>query len=154
MNKNFTRREFLRVGSFLGVSGLFGLESCDQLFQPEPTQPQLTFRQLESSCASDEEMVQLQGDFGQIKFVGLMNTPTPCYHLHAELRTMRCGPTSRCPNTYEIAITAIAQDVNCIQCVGAIPYEGEIRGLAPGMYTIVVAHDDRRIASEQVHVGQ
>ncbi len=154
MNKNFTRREFLRVSSFLGVSGLFGLESCDQLFQPAATQPQLAFRQLESSCASADEMVQLQGDFGRIEFVGLMNTPTPCYNLHAELRAMRCGPTSRCPNTYEIAITAIVQDVNCIECVGTVPYEGEIRGLAPGMYTIVVAHDDRRMASEQVHVGR
>lgn len=154
MSKIFTRRELLRVGSFLGMSGLFGLESCDQLFQPEPGQPQFTFRPLESSCASTDEMVQLQGGLGRIEFVGLMTTPTPCYNLRAELRTMPCGPTSRCPNTYEIAITAIAQEISCIQCVGAIPYEGEIRGLAPGMYTIVVAHDDRRIASEQVHVGQ
>ncbi|OGF54019.1 MAG: hypothetical protein A2Z21_01075 [Candidatus Fraserbacteria bacterium RBG_16_55_9] len=152
MNMILTRRHFLRAGSFLGLAGFFALESCERIFEPSPIQPQLTFQELESGCASSEETAQLQGASGQIKLSGMMHTPTPCYHLQADLVTLRCG-SSRCVNTYQIAITAKAQDGACIECVGSIHYRGEIRGLAPGDYTIGVTHDGRRIASELVHVS-
>jgi hypothetical protein len=80
-------------------------------------------------------------------------TPNPCYELKAELLVLRCDAQVRCPNAYEVAIRAEAQAGYCIECVGEISYKGEIRGLAPGSYTITVTYDGRRIAEEQVQVG-
>ena len=65
---------------------------------------------------------------------------------------MRCAQAQgRCPNTYEVAITAKAQEGYCILCIGGISYRGEIR-LEPGLYTIVITHDGRSVASAQLQV--
>lgn len=150
MQGSFTRRQFLKAGGLLGLGTVLGVQSCESLFGPKL--PRLTFQQLDSSCATEEETVLLEGGPGRISFSGLMQTPTPCYDLQAELITMRCEPTERCPNTYEIAITAKAQDVICVECIGSVNYRGEIRSLRPGLYTIAVTHDGHPIAEEQVQV--
>jgi len=63
---------------------------------------------------------------------------------------MRCDPTARCPNTYEIAITSKAREGYCIQCLGSVPYRGELCNLSPGTYTLSVSHDGRLVIVEQV----
>ncbi len=149
MGEELTRRQFLKAGSLLGIGTFLGLQSCEDLFKPGP---HLLFEQLESSCASDGETAQLQGGKGKLSFSGAVETPNPCHDLQAELVTMRCGPTERCPNTHEVAITSKPQGGSCIECLGSVPYQGEIRGLEAGLYAITITHDGRPIAEAQVQV--
>lgn len=154
--EKFTRRELLRAGGLLGVGaflGLWGLQSCEALWNPGPSLPLLSFEQLGGSCAAaEEEEATLQGGKGKITFSGAVRTPTPCFDLEAELLTMRCGPTERCPNTYEIAITSKAREGYCIECLGRVSYRGELRRLTPGTYNIRISHDGRPVITEQVEV--
>lgn len=155
MMGKLTRRELLRASGLLGIGaflGLLGLQSCEDLWNPGPSLPLLSFEQLGGSCATAEEGAILQGGKGKITFSGAIATPTPCHELKAELITMRCGPTERCPNTYEIAITSKAQEGYCIECLGSISYRGELRNLSPGTYAIGITHDGRQIVVEQVQV--
>ncbi len=152
MEAKLTRREFLKAGGLLSLGTLLSLESCEDLWHPGPSQPMLIFEQLGSNCASVEEEARLQGEKGKITFEGQVATPTPCYDLAAELITMRCGPTERCLNTYEIAITSTAQEGHCIECLGSVFYRGELRHLAPGIYTIGISHDGRRVVTAQIEV--
>lgn len=153
--EKLTRRELLKVSGFLGLGtflGLLGLQSCEALWNPGPSLPLLSFEQLGSSCTAAEEQASLQGGKGRITFSGAAATPTPCFSLEAELIVMRCGPTERCPNTYEIAITSRAQEGHCIQCLGSVSYRGELRRLTPGTYHIRISHDGRPVITEQVEV--
>jgi len=143
------RREFLRRSTLLSLGALFGLPSCETFFQPSPY---LVFQQLDSGCASAEEGASLQGGQGKVTLSGVIVTPTPCYDLQAELLSLRCGPAERCLKSYEVAITAKAQEGSCIECIGSIFYQGEIRGLAAGSYTIIITHDGRPIVERRVQV--
>jgi len=152
MVEKLTRRELLKVGGLLGLGAFLGLQSCEDLWNPGPSQPLLSFEQLGSSCAATEEWAELKGEKGKITFSGAVSTSNPCFDLEAELVVMRCGPTERCPNTYEIAITSKAQEGYCIECLGSVSYRGELRRLAPGTYNIRISHDGRPIITEQVEV--
>lgn len=150
MAKNLTRRQFLKTSGLLGLGAFLGLRSCEDLFKPGPY---LVFEQLDSGCASAEEGAVIQGGEGKIALSGTMGTPNPCYSLQAELMTMRCEPGARCSNTYEVAIASEPQEGYCIECLGSVSYRGEIHGLKPGLYSIMVTHDGRPIAAAQVEVG-
>ncbi|MCR4404413.1 MAG: twin-arginine translocation signal domain-containing protein [Candidatus Acetothermia bacterium] len=150
--EKLTRRQFLKASGLLGLGAVLGLQSCDALWNPGPSEPLLSFAQLGSSCASVAEGAELQGGRGRITFSGAVSTPTPCYDLTAELITMRCGPGERCVNTYEIAITSKAQEGYCIECLGSVSYRGELRRLNPGVYNIGITHDGRLITAAQVQV--
>ncbi|MGQ9602479.1 MAG: hypothetical protein ACUVUT_07420 [Candidatus Bipolaricaulia bacterium] len=154
MEARLTRRQFLKTSGLLSLGVLLSLQSCESLWNPnpEPSQPVLIFEQLSSGCASEEEEATLQGGKGKITFEGQVATPTPCYDLAAELVVMRCGPTERCPNTYEIAITSKAQEGYCIECLGRASYRGELRHLAPGTYHIGITHDGRHVVVAQLEV--
>ncbi|GEM_PF-1304455 len=154
--KHLTRREFLRAGGLLGLGAFFGLRGCE-LFTALEGEPRLLFRQLEAGCAAAKEEAMLAAGRGKITFSGVMITPNPCYELHAELRAMRCASpgsssSARCPNTFEVAITAEAEEGYCIECIGSISYQGEIRPLKPGLYTIRITHGGRPVASAQLQV--
>lgn len=144
-----TRREFLRSSGLLGLGALFGLPSCETLLH---TSPYLIFRQLDSGCASVEEGASLRGGQGRITLSGVIVTPTPCYKLSAKLLPLRCSPEGRCLRSYEVAIMAEAQEGYCIECIGSIFYQGEIRGLAAGSYAIAITHDGRPIVEREIEV--
>lgn len=152
MGAKLSRRQFLKASGLLSLSALLGLQSCEELWGLRPSEPLLSFEQLDSGCAFVEEGAELRGGKGKLIFSGAVETPTPCYDLTAELITMRCGPTERCPNTYEIAITSKAQEGYCIECLGSVSYRGELRGLKAGIYNIGITHDGRHITAAQVQV--
>lgn len=152
MEAKLTRRQFLKASGFLSLGALLGLQSCEELWSPGPSEPLLIFNQVAASCAFAEEGAELQGGTGKITFSGAVATPTPCYRLAAELKTMRCGPTERCPNTYEIAVTSEAEGGYCIECLGSVSYRGELRRLKAGVYNIGITHDGRLVAASQVQV--
>lgn len=152
MGAKLTRRELLKASGLLGLGAFLGLQSCEDLWSLGTSQPLLSFEQLDSGCAFVEEGAELDGGKGRITFSGAVATPTPCYDLTAELITMRCGPTERCPNTYEIAITSEAQEGYCILCLGSVSYRGELGGLKAGIYNITITHDGHPIAAAQVQV--
>jgi hypothetical protein len=147
-----TRRQFLKASGLLSLGTFLGLQSCEDLWGPGPSEPLLSFEQLDSGCSAGEEGAELQGGVGKIAISGAVATPTPCFDLQAKLVTMRCGPAERCLNTYEIAITSKAREGYCIECLGSVSYRGEVRGLKAGTYSITVTHDGRRVAAEQVEV--
>lgn len=149
MEGEISRRQFLKAGGLVLVGGFMGFEGCENLLH---SGPYIVFEQLDSGCASNGETAQLGGGQGSIRFSGAVATPNPCCDLQAELLTLRCNSTTRCPNTYEVAIVSTPQQGSCIECLGSVTYRGEIRGVESGSYTISITHNGYKVAEAQVQV--
>ncbi|MBE0415526.1 MAG: hypothetical protein IBX36_03190 [Dehalococcoidia bacterium] len=113
--------------------------------------PELAFDSLDGSCTAGEEptaFISLRGN--EVFFAGSVIAPTPCYELEAELVI----PTTFIyPQTIIVDITA-QQDPGtiCIQCIGEIPFRGEIRHLEPGEYDISICYQGNAIAQQRIKV--
>lgn len=108
-------------------------------------QPALEFKQLESACASEEEpSVSISGEQGKISFSGDVITPNPCYRLNAKLK--------RAEGTLTIVITTEPEKGPCVDCIGSVEYSGKIKGIKPGIYTVKMIYDGKKVTTEEVTV--
>jgi hypothetical protein len=96
-------------------------------FSPPPA-PELTFTPGQGSCATSEPRVAIWSEEDAIKFAGSVSTPTPCYTLDAAYKISE--------EVIIINIQSHALGGPCIQCIGAVPFEGELKGLPTGNYTV------------------
>jgi hypothetical protein len=96
---------------------------------PLPT-PGLTFAFTpgQGSCATGEPGVSMWSEAGVLKFAGSVTTSTPCYTLDA---TYKINGKVITINIQKRALGGV-----CIQCIGAVPFEGEITGLKEGDYRV------------------
>jgi hypothetical protein len=85
------------------------------------------------SATGAESSATATAGSGQIALRGTMQTPNPCYKLS--------GALERSGQTLTVRVTGRADpDAMCIQSIGAVPYTGALRGVAPGTYTVRVIH--------------
>jgi len=113
--------------------------------------PELTFISLDGSCAAGEgpaATISLIGD--RVFFSGYAITPTPCHRLEAELvpLTILLYPQ---PLIVDIAARETPGTI-CIQCIGEIPFKGEIRNLDPGEYVIQIYYQGSLLAQQRIEV--
>ncbi len=138
-----SRREFL--GSSLALTGLVLVGGCRHAV--DIGSPMLSFHQGAASCGAGVDDAQVQAGPGVIRFSGRMTMPDPCHQLDALLEIKNpeliVHITARAPKSSENV---------CIQCVGQAPYDGEIVGVRPEQYTIVIRHGEREITRAKVTV--
>lgn len=129
---------------------LQNLESDLKLYSGRST-PELAFVSLGGSCTAGEgptAIISLHCD--SVFFSGSVIAPTPCHRLEAELVIPN---TLLYPQTFIVDITAQeAPGTICIQCLGKIPFKGEIRHLDPGEYEIQVCYQGSTLAQQRIEV--
>ncbi|MFQ5925587.1 MAG: hypothetical protein ACE5IE_06290 [Dehalococcoidia bacterium] len=115
--------------------------------------PALAFLSLRGSCTitgGPEATISLRG--ARVFFSGSVIAPTPCHELRAELRS---PITLIYPPSIMVDITLYQRPGTiCIQCIGGIPFRGEIRNLDPGEYDVSIVYQGRTIAQQRVEVPQ
>lgn len=96
--------------------------------------PTLDFRPGAGSTAGDgEQRASAEGGSGSIEIRGSMMTPTPCYRL--------AGALDASNRSLTVTVTGSADpDAMCVQAIGAVPYTGTVRGVAPGTYAVRIVH--------------
>lgn len=113
-----------------------------------PSQPasevSLAFTPGQGSCATGEPEITVWSDSGALKFAGSILTPTPCYSLDASYKISG--------KIIEISIQKQPLGGVCIQCIGAVPFEGEITGLKEGDYRVKVFVDGKPLKEAEVRV--
>ena len=110
--------------------------------------PKLVFDSYRSRCASEQKSQAIIGTFGStIVAYGVVITPTPCYELEAGLDI---PPTFAYPPTIIVDITSQEKPGLCIVCLGEVPFQAKIMGLAPGTYDVVIQYQDKVIGQERV----
>ncbi|MFQ5988258.1 MAG: hypothetical protein ACE5H6_05370 [Dehalococcoidia bacterium] len=113
--------------------------------------PELAFISLGGSCTitgGPEATISLRGD--RVFFSGSVIAPTPCHELKAELRS---PITLIYPPMLIVDISAEEMPGTiCIQCIGEIPFKGEIRNLDPGEYDVSIVYQGRTIAQQRVEI--
>lgn len=114
---------------------------------------ELAFLSLGGSCATvgeSEATISLRGD--RAFFSGSVIAPTPCHELRAKLRS---PITLIYPPSIIVDITLYQRPGTiCIQCIGEIPFRGEIRNLSPGEYDVSIVYHRRTIAQQRVEIPQ
>ncbi|TET39918.1 MAG: DUF2330 domain-containing protein [Dehalococcoidia bacterium] len=114
---------------------------------------ELAFLSLGGSCTAVEESeatISLRGD--RVFFSGSVIAPTPCHELRAELEI---PPAEIYPQMIIVNISAEElPGTICIQCIGEIPFKGEIRNLDPGEYDVLMLYQGRTIAQQRVEIPQ
>ena len=111
--------------------------------------PGLFFDYSAGSCAYSEEEAQIFVWGDEVLFSGSVTTPTPCYRLDAELIF---PPAFSNPPLLVVDITPRVMPGVCVQCIGSIPFTGEIKNLDPGEYDVAIYCQGRLIAEETVEV--
>lgn len=109
---------------------------------PPPPTPGLTFAFTpgQGSCAAGEPGVSMWSEAGVLKFAGSVTTSTPCHTLDAAYKING--------EVITINIQKRALGGACIQCVGAVPFEGEVAGLKEGDYRVKVLLEDQLLKEE------
>lgn len=113
---------------------------------PPPPIPAVTFAFTpgQGSCATGEPKAVIWSENDAIKFTGGISTPTPCYTLDAAYKISG--------DLIIINIQKRALGGVCIQCIGAVPFEGELNGLPTGNYTVKVVSENKVLAEEALLV--
>lgn len=109
---------------------------------------ELTFHSLNGSCAAVNEStatISVEGD--RVLLSGGAITSTPCHDLEAELAL---SSDDGC--TLMVEITAHEQLGACIQCIGEVPFTGEIGPLDPGEYDVSIVYEGSTIAQQRVEI--
>jgi len=113
--------------------------------------PELAFTSLETRCAAGEgstTTISLRGD--KVFFSGYAIASTPCHELEAELVL---STTLQYPQAIVVNISAQeASDAICIQCLGKIPFKGEIRNLEPGEHEIQICYQGSTLAQQRIEI--
>jgi hypothetical protein len=126
---------------------LEALGSDLKLYSGCPT-PELTFRSLGGNCTAGEGStanISLWGN--KVLFYGSVIAPTPCHELEAELVI----PSNLLyPQGIIVNITAYDRGTICIQCLGEIPFTGEIEHLNPGEYDIIIIYQGQSLRDVRI----
>ncbi|MDW8031518.1 MAG: hypothetical protein RMJ29_06875 [Candidatus Bipolaricaulota bacterium] len=138
-----SRRELLR--SSLTLMGLVLLGGCRR--GEDLGSPMLSFHHGEAHCGVGLDDARVQAEAKGIRFSGQMTTPDPCHRLEAVLEVKNSELI-----VHISAVSEKAPDRVCIQCLGQVPYTGEIVNVRPGQYTVKIYHDKREIKSAPVTI--
>lgn len=128
------------------IVAVVGLGIAAWLMLGPPTHTALEFQQGESGCnpGRGEDVVALASGAGEIQFTGAIVTPVPCVALKASLE--------REGRTLTLTITSTILDKPCVDCVGRTEYTGKVFRLKPGLYRVMVLHDNKLVSSQEVTV--
>ena len=130
---------------------LEGLES-DLILYSGRRSPELALVYGDGGCASISESwatISVRGD--RVYFTGSVIAATPCHELRAQ---MADPVTLTYPPIIEVEISAMESHGVCVQCIGEIPFEGEIRHLDPGDYDIVISCQGSILAQGRVEIPE
>jgi hypothetical protein len=102
---------------------LISISGCVQ----NPLIEDFTFNNENGSCGSGESTAEMRLSDNKITFSGYAITSTPCYKLNASYSSGKIKP-EKGPETDVITITITKEGIEgaCIQCIGKIPFNGEI----------------------------
>jgi len=114
--------------------------------------PELIFHSLSGSCAAVEESTaNISLEDGKVLFSGSVSTPTPCYDLEAEVELIDSSNTGY-PQVIVVNITTHERQGECIQCIGEIPFSGEIGPFDTGEYDILILHEGSTIGEQMIEI--
>ena len=113
--------------------------------------PKLTFRSLGGNCTAEEgstATIYLLDD--KVLFSGSVIAATPCHELEASLVI----PSNILyPQGIIVDITAYERpDIICIQCLGELPFMGEIGQLNPGKYDVLIRYQGSIIMQQRIDI--
>lgn len=74
----------------------------------------------------------VEGGTHEIVFRGSIGTPYPCYGITGHVQVVF--------DQVSLQIVAAAKPVLCIQVAAAFGYDGRVRNLSPGTYSVRVTH--------------
>ncbi len=110
--------------------------------------PKLVFDSYQGRCTSQQGSQTIIGVAGStIVAYGMVITSTPCHELEARLDI---PPGFACPPTIIVDIVAQEKPDICIECLGEVPFQAEIMGLAPGTYDVIIQYQNQVISQEKV----
>jgi hypothetical protein len=110
---------------------LLATASCG-LTEPKPLLDEFTWEAVENTDEV-QEGVDMAAFFGDVNFLGQFKTPTLCYNLGAKVDV----DDSR----IEIVVTAgTSNSTACAQTAGGFRYQGAVRNLKKGTYTVHIVH--------------
>ncbi len=114
--------------------------------------PGLGFTSQNGSCAQAEESsasISIAGN--RVTFTGSAITPDPCHRLDAGL-DHTSFPNSSQPDRLTVDIVALPGDQPCIQCIGEVPFSGEVGPLGSGEYEVSIVYDGDLLAQERITI--
>lgn len=114
------------------------------LAKPSPPAQSFTFTPGQGNCATGEPDVAFWSEGGALRFEGSVISSTPCYTLEAT--------HSISGKIIEISIHRKPLGGICIQCIGALPFQGEITGLMEGDYEVKVLLDGKPLKEAEVTI--
>jgi len=107
---------------------------------PQGGDPNLSnFSYQEGDCGAGQEAGEIVAEPGALRFFGAFLAPTPCHRLEAMLQLI--APQHQ----IVLSIEARESESPCVQCLALIPYQGEIEGVAAGMWHVCLYHEDRLV---------
>ncbi|MBN2186310.1 MAG: DUF2330 domain-containing protein [Dehalococcoidia bacterium] len=110
--------------------------------------PKLAFDSYQGRCTSQQKSQAIIGVAGsKIVAYGMVVTSTPCHELEARLDI---PPGFAYPPTINLDIIAQEKPDFCVECLGEVPFQAEIMGLAPGTYDVIIQYQNQAISQEKV----
>ena len=112
------------VGSTVENSNLSACNPLDYMSQNNTTENS-SVELVETDCKTgDQEERVISTDYSEnntrVNFTGLIQTPTPCYTVEHQL-------VEESENQYTVNIVTVPDDSEiCIQCIGALTYNGSV----------------------------
>lgn len=114
--------------------------------------PVISFTSHNGSCAQAEEssaVISVTGN--KVVFSGSAFTPDPCHRLEAGLDHTSFPNISQ-PDRIIVDIAAFPGEQACIQCIGEVPFSGEVGPLANGEYEVSIVYDGDLLAQERITI--
>lgn len=128
-----------------------GVIQCGAEEGAEP--PEMTFQSLNGSCAAGmASTVNISLWNGKAVLNGSVITPDPCHDLEAELDYTTPAEASQ-PKQITVSIAAASNlepGQACVECIGAVPFTGEIGPLDYGEYNVSIAYGGEIIAQRLI----
>jgi hypothetical protein len=115
------------------VAGVLSMTAaCGALTEPKPLIDEFTWEAVENPN-DVMEGVTFAPFFTDISFLGQMKTPTLCYAIKSTLNASG--------NTLDLRVEASSTNSpNCAQSQGGYRYQGVVRNLSAGSFTMKVTH--------------
>lgn len=111
------------------------------------------FHQWQGDCATFlESWVEIEVEEDMIAFNGSVIAPVPCYSLEASIDFRVDGDDA--DEVITVTLTRIQTSDDCMFCIGAIPFDGEIGPLADGSYRVIIMYEGEAVADDVVWVGE
>lgn len=112
-------------------TGAAALTEANALTQGSAAATGLMFSSTQSYSESSPQTAT--GGAGTVDFTGSVQTGTPCVDVSATQSTKRSAIT--------VTVSATSNGNFCTQVITNNNYQGQVTGLAPGVYTFTVVHN-------------